>query len=146
MWKNMKKNKIAFTLVEVVVATSILMISVFGVYKLIWENSRLINNNDNYLQLHSLFPALESCIDKIWYNGFPHNFPLDIPSPKKYDFWPNMNWCSNSISSSWKVVLDNIEYSLSSKVLSWWIDFIDFELEISWDWIGAYTGSYRLVK
>jgi len=61
----MKKNKIAFTLVEVVVATSILMVSVFGVYKLIGENMKLINNNDNYLQLHSLFPALESCIEKI---------------------------------------------------------------------------------
>jgi len=141
----MKKNKIAFTLVEVVVATSILMISVFGVYKLIWENSRLINNNDNYLQLHSLFPALESCIDKIGYNNFSYTFPSDIWKTNKYDFWNNMNWCINN-SSSWKIILDNIEYSLSSKVLSWGIDFIDFELEISWDWVWTYTWSYRLVR
>jgi len=136
----MKKNKRAFTLVEVVVATSILMISVFWVYKLIGENSRLINNNDNYLQLHSLFPALESCIDKIWY------YTTIVWDIKKYDFWSTMTWCTKHISNPLKVILDNIEYSLSSKVLSWWIDFIDFELEISWDWIWTYTWSYRLVK
>ena len=57
----MKKNNKAFTLIEVIVATGILMISVFWVYKLIWENAKLINNSDNYLQLNLLFSPLSSC-------------------------------------------------------------------------------------
>jgi len=142
----MKKNKKAFTLIEVIVATSILMMSVFWVYKLIWENMKLINNNDNYLQLHSLFPVLESCIDEIWYSNFPNNFPSAVLSlPNKYDFWNNMNWCTNN-SSSWIIILDNIEYNLSSQILSWGLDFIDFELKISAEWVWSYTWSYKLVK
>jgi len=134
------KNKKAFTLIEVVVATSILMISVFWVYKLIGENAKLINNNDNYLQLHSLFPTLKSCIDEIWY------YSTNVWDIKKYDFWSDMLWCSKSINNPLKVILDNIEYNLSSKVLSWGIDFIDFELKISGEGVWSYTGSYKLLK
>lgn len=138
----MKKNKKAFTLIEVIVATSILMISVFWVYKLIWENMKLISNNDNYLQLHSLFPALESCIDKLWYNTLTGS----IWSKKYYDFENlSMTWCIKSDTLK-VIILDNIEYSLSSKVLSWTTSFIDFELKITGEWIWSYTWSYKILK
>ena len=138
-----KKNMSWFTLVEVMVATSILMLSVFWVYKLIWENAKLINNNDNYVQLNSLFLPLESCIEKIWYDGF---WDKTIWKVYDFDFWNSqMNWCTNS-SLSWIIILDNLEYYLSSTVLQSWVDFMDFETKIFADWVWSYTWSYKLIK
>ena len=58
----MKKNIKAFSLIEVVIAAGILSVTVFGVYKLIGENHKLINNSDNYLTLNNLFIPLQECI------------------------------------------------------------------------------------
>lgn len=57
-------DKKAFSLIEVVVATWILSIAVFWVYKMIWENNKIINNSNNFLNKTALFPVLETCIEQ----------------------------------------------------------------------------------
>jgi len=135
------KNKKAFTLIEVIVASAILSITVFWVYKLIWENSKIINNSDNYLQLNNLFLNLEECIKSKWYSNYSSD---SLNSEKKYDFWNNLNWCSNS-SSTW-VIINNINYYLNSKITATWSNYIDFELKIEWEWVWIEKKDFRLYK
>ena len=132
------KNKKAFTLIEVVIATAILSITVFWVYKLIWENSKLINNSDNYLQLNNLFLNLEECIK----NKKTDYYSNSLNSIKKYDFWNDLKWCNNN-SSTW-VLIDNINYKLESKLTWTGSNYIDFELKIEWDWVGVEKKEFRL--
>lgn len=136
----MKKNKKAFTLIEVIVASAILSITVFWVYKLIWENSKLMSNSENYLQLNTLFPVFEECIKNKWYSSFSDN------STTKFNFWNNLNWCETWNSNS--VIIDNIEYFLEAKIESWnkKSNYIDFELKIEWDWIEIEKKEFRLYK
>jgi len=129
-----------FTLIEVIIASAILSITVFWVYKLIWENSKLINNSDNYLQLNNLFLNLEECIKSKKTDYYTES----INSTKKYDFWINLNWCNNN-SYTW-VLIDNINYYLKSKITWTWADYIDFELEIEWEWIAIEKKDFRLIK
>lgn len=135
------KSKIAFSLIEVIVASSILSITVFWVYKLIWENSKLINNSDNYLQLNSLFPVLQECIKNKW----PSSFSSDsINSEKQFNFWSNLNWCEIWTTSN--IIIDNIEYFLKSTLLENNSKYIKLELEIEWDWSAIEKKDFRLYK
>ncbi len=136
----LNKKVSAFTLVEVIVATSILMIAVFGVYKLIWENAKLITNSDNNLQLNSLFPVLESCIEKEWYSSYSMS---DI---NYYDFWVDYLSC-NKNSSETTINLDNIDYILKSEVVNVDLDnYIDFRLTISSDLSSEVVKTFKLLK
>jgi prepilin-type N-terminal cleavage/methylation domain-containing protein len=66
----MKKYIKAFTLIEVIIATTILSIAVFGVYKLIGENTKIIQNSDNYFKANSLLPSITNCIENIGFDTF----------------------------------------------------------------------------
>jgi prepilin-type N-terminal cleavage/methylation domain-containing protein len=133
-------NPLWFTLIEVIVASAILSITVFWVYKLIWENAKLINNSDNYLQLNNLFLNLEECIKSkksifLWLSSW---------TTKKINFWNSLTWCV--LSDSNPVLIDNINYYLNSKITWTWANFIDFELEIEWDWVWIEKKDFRLYK
>ena len=95
----MKKinHKKAFSLIEVIVASIILSLAVFWVFKLIWENEKLINNSDNYKTATSLFIPLIECIENIWSS-----------SENRYIILEN---CTTSISETWATI-DNIDYIL----------------------------------
>lgn len=101
-------NKKAFTLIEVIIATSILTISVFWVYKLISQNSKIIENSNNYLNTTLLFPVLENCIENLDLN-------LDINDSRFFNLWGNLKECSaydeEKINS-----IDNISYILHAKL------------------------------
>jgi len=94
-----------FTLIEVIVATGILAISVFWVYKLIWENSKIIENSNNYLNTTLLFPVIENCIENSWINA-----------PRYFDLGNNLKDCN---ASSNEVIndIDNIWYILYSEII-----------------------------
>jgi len=134
------KNKKAFTLIEVIIASAILSITVFWVYKLIWENSKLINNSDNYLQLNNLFLNSEECIkskkaDFLSFNSW---------AIKKINFWATLTWCELWNSDS--IIIDNINYYINTKIASKQANFSDIELEIEWDWIWIEKKDFRLFK
>jgi prepilin-type N-terminal cleavage/methylation domain-containing protein len=97
------KNLKAFTLIELIVATSILSITVFWIYKLIWENSKVVTNSNIITKTALLFPVVEACIDNlspgfesgsifIWTenDGYKYCLQENIPNEIdwiKYDFY-----------------------------------------------------------
>ena len=128
----MKKYIKAFSLIEVVIATWIISITVFWVYKLIWENTKIISNSWNYLQINSLFPVLEECIENLW-----------ISSDTSIYLWNNLDSCIKS--SSWTII-DNITYNLSANITNSWTNYIDWELVIDSEQNKTQTWFYKQIK
>jgi len=125
----MKKNIPWFTLIEVIIATWIITIAVFWVYKLISENTKIISNSTNYTQSILLFPVLEQCIENMWIN----NFLSSSLTEYRFNFWNSLllNECyTGSINP---IFLDNIEYIIEWEILDTNINYIDWELKISSD-------------
>jgi hypothetical protein len=127
-----------FSLIEVVIATSIISITVFWVYKLIWENTKIITNSTNYLQVTSLFPVMEECIEnKI------NNFPLAIWTNKDFYLDSNLNDCQ--LINSWTII-DNITYYLSAKVMESWNNYNKWQISIWSDEVKTKTWIYLQIK
>ncbi len=64
------KNKKWFSMIEVIVATFIISISIFWIYKLIAENTKIVEKSNINLTTQSLFLVLENCIENSsgsWY-------------------------------------------------------------------------------
>jgi prepilin-type N-terminal cleavage/methylation domain-containing protein len=136
----MKKiTKEAFTLIEVLIATSILTIAVFWVYKLIWENTKIINNSDNYLQANTLFPSITECIENIWFE----NFKWMTQNIYEFHFWPSNTWCFTGSSIT---TLDNIDYQLWWNITSSWAEYIEWNITVESDEIGTLTETYKQIK
>jgi prepilin-type N-terminal cleavage/methylation domain-containing protein len=132
-------NKKAFTLIEVLIATSILTIAVFWVYKLIWENTKIINNSDNYTQANTLFPSITECIENIWFD----NFKWVAQDTYQFHFWPSETSC---LTGSTTVTLDNIDYRLTWNITSSGSDYIDWNIQVYSDSIGTLTETYKQIK
>ena len=94
----------AFSLIEIIVATSILSIAVFWVYKMIWENTKIVANSNNFLNTSLLFPIIETCIEN-----------SNITTSKYIDLWVDYKSCSIS-DSSVNNTIDNIDYILYAKM------------------------------
>ena len=131
----------AFSLIEIIIAASILSVTIFWVYKLIWENSKLINNAWNYFQLNSLFPVLEECIKSKTIAWFSSNSNWETLN---FNLWNDLNWCSTWTTNT--VIIDNVEYVLQAKILTKSVQFIDWEIKISGEWVWTSTGTFKLLK
>jgi len=132
-----KNNKNAFWLLEIIVATSILTIAVFWVYKMIWENTKLINNSDNYTQMSSLFPSFENCINYL---------KIDWSVWENYNFWFWNTWTWCFTWSSQKVILDNMDYFLSWSIVWTWTNYIDWKLKINNESVWEIIKDYKYSK
>lgn len=128
----MKKNKKAFTLIEIIIATWILVVSVFWVYKLIWENIKLINNSENYNQTTNIFPSMIECIENLWFTWFYTSWIND----HYFSYWSNNNECLTWSLWTWSTI-DNIFYEMQWNITNSWSEFIDWYLiiksESSWN-------------
>ena len=138
----MRQDKNAFSLIEVVIATSIITISVFWVYKLIWENTKIINNSSNYLQINSLFPVVEECIEKIWFSVFKDTWSNNYD----FNFWNTLSLENCNTGTTFNVIIDNIEYYLKWIITNSWSDFIEWEISIRSDETKTVTWSYKQIK
>ena len=134
----LQKNKTsAFTLIEVMVAASILSITIFGVYKLIWENTKLISNKEQYSFANTFFPSLQECIENI---GFD-NFDDTIPNTYYFNFWVNWDDCVSDTNLVDPITLDWVEYSLSWST-TWDVTKLEWTLEVSSDTVRPIQKSY----
>lgn len=126
-----------FSLIEVIIATSILTISVFWVYKLIWENSKIINNSTNNIQLNYIFPLIYECIDNIIFPSY------NIWDNYKINFWTNGNECiiGNNIYK-----IDNIEYETNISILETWVNYTKWEIIIDNSQSKAMTWTFTQKK
>ena len=137
----MKKNKKAFSLIEVLMATWILTIAVFWVYRLIWENSKVIGNSNTYLQTNNMITPLMECIENIWFDNFKNNTVTNY----YFDFWPNLTWCFTWTTSTW-MVFDNIEYEWTWNITGSWTTYIDWSLWVSTQTTWKITKDYKQIK
>lgn len=132
----MKKIKKAFSLIEVVVATSIITISVFWVYKLISENTKIINNSWNLLRANSLFPNIKECINYI-NNDFSNN-------TWNIYFGESYTWCE--LGNNKSNIIDNIEYTINANIVATWSNYTKWQIDIKSDYIKILSQFYRQIK
>lgn len=116
----MKNSKNWFSLVEIIVATIVLTVWVFWIYKLFWNNISILSNNDNYINQINLQTPFRECIKNIWYNNFYNNY--SVWSWFSINFWSDNMWCftwsyDEYYSFSW-VNIDWIDYFLYW-IISW---------------------------
>lgn len=118
-------NKKWFTLIEIIVATSILTIAVFWVYKLIWENTKIINNSRLLNNIQLLFPVIENCGD---------NEKSIISDGRLYylDLWVNWNKCDFDLNEK-NTIIDNSVYLLSIQYNTINKEF-DYNIESEYFW------------
>lgn len=121
--KNISKK--AFTLIEIIVATSILTIAVFWVFKLIWENNKIMSTSQNIKNSHFLLQPMSECLRSIWISQL-HSGDDEI----YIDLWVNKNSCSLWDPNSY-VELNNLEYQLKAEKKSDSWDSILWDLIIS---------------
>lgn len=134
------KYKNWFTLIEVIIATSILTIAVFWVYKLIWENTKIINNSWYNLDLNYMVTNLIECIENVWFSNYTKN----IWEEYNFNLWPNYNECNTWTGS--EIIIDNISYELKWKITDFWTGFIKWEYSVN-NWISySLTWSYIQIK
>lgn len=140
-------TKSGFSLIEVIIAAGILSVTVFWVYKLIWENSKLMSNSSNYVQLQTLFPALWECINSLQVNTIHDFFVEPVWYTTHFDFGADLTECNISSSNSQRVVVDNIEYALEWKIVQNNApDSIDWVLIIEWSGVWKETQNFTLIK
>jgi hypothetical protein len=113
-------NKKAFSLIEVIIAAWILSMTFFWVYKLIWENSKIISNSYDYSTANTLFQPFKECIETNSWNTL-------IIWNKTFYIW--LNWCNISNSITW-ITLNNIDYILYSS----WKSDNSYDLIIKFNW------------
>lgn len=99
------KNKKAFSIIEIVIATWILTITAFWIYRLIWENNKIVINSNNFLAQNIV---LENSIECLKWKNF---------TDKKFlDFWEDLKSCN--IWNQEKIVkIDWIEYIISIETI-----------------------------
>jgi prepilin-type N-terminal cleavage/methylation domain-containing protein len=124
----MRNNSNAFSLIEVIVATSILTIAVFWVFKLIWENSKILSHSQNYIQANLLLQPSKECLDYLLKDNGINNMKSEI-LPMYLDLSNFTGVCSiwNNLTVN---IVDNIGYSIYIEKNSEWVDYIDWKINI----------------
>ncbi len=133
-------NKKAFSLIEIIIATWILSMTFFWVYKLIWENTKIINNSNNFLQTNTIFYNFKECIKNIWFDYFKNNSQLNY----NFNLWNTWTWCYTWNTNITKI--DNIEYIFKWNITNSWTNFIDWNLKIKNDEIWEINKNFILLK
>jgi len=136
----MKNNKSGFSLIEVIVATSILTIAVFWIFKLIWENSKIISQSQNYIQANLLLQPSKECLDYLLKDkGLVYMKAQTAPIYLDLDnfSWPCNIWVNTSINT-----VDSIDYIIYVEKNSEWLDFIDWKITITSDVIVSLDFDY----
>lgn len=131
----MKKTIKWFSLIEIVVATSILIIWVFGVYKMIWNNLNLISNLNTKRTSHIIEKSLIECIKYFWVDTLSWSYSTN--EKFSINFWENLNWCftwnyDTSYNFSW-VLLNNKEFFNILYINKKETGSININYEITWE-------------
>lgn len=136
----MKNNFKAFSLIEVIVATSILTIAVFWVFKLIGENSKIISQSQNYIQSNFLLQPSKECLDYLLKDNDLDYMKNNLSG--SYLDLNNFSWvCSVWINTTVNTV-DNIDYQIYIEKNNEWTDFVDWKINVLTDTTSSVTIDY----
>lgn len=143
-----KSNK-WFSIIEVVVSSIILSLSVFWIYKLIAENNKILNNSNNYLDANILITNISNCIENIWFDTLKaSNFDTQTWS---FYFensltWKCMTWTFNTnYAFSW-VKLNWLDYYLYWKIKTEWTNNLIWNIWVYNDSVWKIEKEYTLWK
>lgn len=125
----MKNNFKAFSLIEVIVATSILTIAVFWVFKLIWENSKILSHSQNYIQANLLLQPSKQCLDYLLKDNWLNNMQTEA-LPIYLDL-SNFTWVCSIWNNLTVNTVDNIDYSIYIEKNDEWVDYTDWKINIA---------------
>lgn len=127
----MKNSNKWFSLIEVIIATIILTVWVFGIYKLFWNNLMVLNNNEIFVDQTSLQLPFKECLKNIWYNTLNTYSSWSFLS---VNFWSwNMDctvWVYSSDYTFTPVTLNWVKNFLYAKVVSKDSEKINLEVNI----------------
>ncbi|MDP2090527.1 MAG: prepilin-type N-terminal cleavage/methylation domain-containing protein [Candidatus Gracilibacteria bacterium] len=137
----MEKNFYGFSLIEVIVATSIITISVFGVYKLISENTKIINKSSNNIQVNNMFFLSKDCIESIGID----NYNKAIGTDYYFNFGTDLTECSTGTINQ-TVVIDNLGYSIKGNILESGTNYIKWLISIESPEIKTLTGEFLQIQ
>lgn len=122
-----------FSLVEVVMASIILTIWVFGVYKMMWFNSLLLQNTQKNVENNLLLQPVFECIENLWYSTFSweaKDYKFNI------DFGADQTDCQKlEYLDTNEQVINKFNYQLIGTIT----DVQSDEIEISVDIINEWT-------
>ncbi len=136
-------NNKAFSLIEVIIAATILSITVFWVYKLIGENSKLIANKDVFVERNILLNDMKECIENIGFASFTWNAQAQY----SFNFGPlNFSCVSDTYNSSYtfpSVDIAGKSYFIFGNILNKSSSSIDWELSVYEESSGKITKTYK---
>lgn len=116
-----------FTLIEIIVATSILTITVFWVFKLIAENNKILSSSQNVQNSYLLLQPFKNCLDSFSIASLnSQSNPIYVSLGVNWDECEI--WNSNSL-----VLLNNLEYQLVANKINFTTESIQWDLSIQND-------------
>lgn len=108
-------TKKAFSIIEIIIATTILTLTVFWIYRLIWENNKIVVNSNNFLNQNIILLNARECLK--WQNFTEKKFLNFWNDLKSCNFWNNENlftidWIDYLISietleNKWKISVES---------------------------------------
>ncbi len=102
----MKKNTYGFTLLEIMVASMILSIGVFGIYKMMSSNNLLLSDWNTKQEALSLFTPFTNCLENIWYDSLSGSF--DSWNSFSLNFWEDNLSCLTGSTAPWEDTISGV--------------------------------------
>ncbi|EKE26260.1 MAG: hypothetical protein ACD_4C00353G0002 [uncultured bacterium (gcode 4)] len=142
----MLNNKSGFTIIEVLMATLILWLTVFWILKLTNNNSLQVNNLNKQADMSLIFWNTKECMKSIWYNYFNSTIWITW----SINFWIDNNWCytwsyDSSLSFSWINIKWQDEYWSYYITSTWWTNYLDVVNIVS-DWWSENSYDFKMYK
>lgn len=146
------KSKYWFTLVEVLVASIILSVVVFGILRLVNNDTKQTTNIEKNNEMYDVYSNSLECIKSFWYN-----YLSTLTNTSSLNFWTNSNLCltwsyNPNLSFSWIEIKSYFDwnkvwsnYYRSYFYTSTWTNFVNIYTSIS-DWVSTKNFSYKLWK
>lgn len=146
------QNKSGFTLVEVLVASMILSVVVFGILRLVNNDVKQASNLEKNNEMYLIYSNSLECIKYFWYD-----YLSGYTSTQSINFGPNLDNCYtwsyfSNLSFTWiemRTSYDNKEWGSniyrSYFNSSTWTNFVNINSYIS-DWIITKNFTYKLWK
>jgi len=145
----MKTNKNWFSILEVVVASMILSLSVFWIYKLIAENNKIINNSNNNFDANLLMLNMIDCIEWIGFDTLKSSSFLTNTWSFYFEnslTWKCITWNYNtSFTFTWNNI-NNINYYLYWKITNSTVDTLDWNLWVYSESVWVIEKEWKMMR
>ncbi|MDD3302414.1 MAG: hypothetical protein PHN31_02585 [Candidatus Gracilibacteria bacterium] len=145
----MNINKKGFSILEVVVASMILSLSVFGIYKLIAENNKIINNSNNFFDANILITNMIDCIEGIGFDTLKSSSFLTNTGSFYFENSLTGKCITGNYNTSFTFTgnnINNINYYLYGKITNSTVDTLDWTLGVYGESVGVIEKEWKMMR